>query len=81
MVFLNLLVIIRAVGLVVGLLSQPIKGQPVCWTCLLRDRSIGLQIRSEINRISPNASMRSSDLRKIALTSGRILEESKVAAV
>jgi hypothetical protein len=49
--FLNLLVTIRAVGLAVVLLSHPVKGQPVCSTCLVRDRSMSLQTRSGTSRI------------------------------
>jgi hypothetical protein len=59
-VFLNLLVIIKAVGLVVGLLSQPDKGQTDSWTCFLSDGSMCLQMSSEMSRMSPKASMRSS---------------------
>jgi hypothetical protein len=62
-VFLNLLATMSVVGLVVGLLSQPVRGVPVFSTCFLSDRSMSLQMRSEMSRISPKASMRSSDLR------------------
>jgi len=50
-----LLVIIRAVGLVVGLLSQPVKGRPVFSTCFLSVLSMSLQMRSDMSRIRPKA--------------------------
>ncbi len=41
--FLNLLVIMRAEGLVVGLLSHPVVGRSVSSTCFLSLRSMSFQ--------------------------------------